>query len=86
MGRPVKVLSERGRWLVREDGLRVLVTLHPSALLRGDPASRERDFEAWLADLEQATAAASSAEASPAPTKAAARSRSRSGPDGARSP
>ena len=55
MGRPVKVLAERGHWLQREDGLRVLVTLHPSALLRGDPAQREQAFEAWLADLAQAT-------------------------------
>jgi DNA polymerase len=54
MGRPVKVLSERGRWLRRADGLPVLVTLHPSALLRGDPASRDQAFEAWLADLRKA--------------------------------
>ena len=51
MGRPVKVLSERGQWLQRPDGRRVLVTLHPSALLRGDPAGREREFERWVHDL-----------------------------------
>jgi len=51
MGRPVKVLSERGQWLQRPDGRRVLVTLHPSALLRGDPAGREREFERWVSDL-----------------------------------
>jgi len=51
LGRPVKVLSERGRWLQRDDGRRVLVTLHPSALLRGDPALREREFEQWVRDL-----------------------------------
>src|SRR3954469_14734178 len=45
LGRPVKVLSERGQWLQRDDGRVVLVTLHPSALLRGDPALREREFE-----------------------------------------
>jgi len=51
MGRQVKVLSERGQWLQRLDGRRVLVTLHPSALLRGDPADREREFERWVGDL-----------------------------------
>jgi uracil-DNA glycosylase family protein len=55
MGRQVKVLSERGQWLARPDGRRVLVTLHPSALLRGDPAERERAFERWLADLAVAS-------------------------------
>jgi DNA polymerase len=57
MGRPVKVMTERGHWLQREDGLRVLITLHPSALLRGDPAQRAQAFEAWVADLDQATGA-----------------------------
>jgi uracil-DNA glycosylase len=51
LGRPVKVLSERGQWLQRDDGRVVLVTLHPSALLRGDPALREREFERWVRDL-----------------------------------
>jgi DNA polymerase len=55
LGRAVKVLSERGQWQQRPDGLRVLVTLHPSALLRGDPDSRERDFAAWVADLRVAS-------------------------------
>lgn len=55
MGRQVKVLSERGQWLRRVDGRRVLVTLHPSALLRGDPAGREREFERWVADLALAS-------------------------------
>jgi uracil-DNA glycosylase family protein len=54
LGRAVKVLAERGRWQYRDDGLRVLVTLHPSALLRGDPSQREAAFAAWLADLAHA--------------------------------
>jgi uracil-DNA glycosylase family protein len=73
MGRQVKVLTERGRWLQREDGLRVLVTLHPSALLRGDPAQREQAFEAWVADLDKAT----SALGAPPPAKAAAKAASK---------
>jgi uracil-DNA glycosylase len=51
LGKPVKVTSERGKWLLREDGLPVLITLHPSALLRGDPASREHDYQMWTKDL-----------------------------------
>ncbi|MDP9046171.1 MAG: UdgX family uracil-DNA binding protein [Pseudomonadota bacterium] len=51
LGRPVAVMAERGRWVTRDDGLRVLVTLHPSALLRVDPSQREAAFERWLQDL-----------------------------------
>jgi uracil-DNA glycosylase len=54
LGRPVAVTSERGRWLERADGLRVLVTLHPSALLRLDASEREAAFERWLEDLASA--------------------------------
>jgi uracil-DNA glycosylase family protein len=55
LGRPVKVLSERGQWAERPDGIRVLVTLHPSALLRGDPLEREHAFAQWVRDLEVAS-------------------------------
>ena len=55
MGRPVPVMANRGQWLEREDGLRVLITLHPSALLRGDPAQREAAWAAWLKDLAVAS-------------------------------
>ena len=55
LGRPVKVLTERGQWAERPDGLRVLVTLHPSALLRGEPADREQAFERWVNDLKVAS-------------------------------
>ena len=54
LGRPVKVLAERGQWAERPDGVRVLVTLHPSALLRGEPAERAREFERWVEDLRVA--------------------------------
>ena len=54
MGRHVSVLKERGQWLEREDGIPVLLTLHPSALLRGDREQLESAFEAWLQDLRKA--------------------------------
>ena len=54
LGRPVAVMSERGQWLFRDDGLPVLVTLHPSALLRADPEHRADDYRAWLEDLRKA--------------------------------
>ena len=50
----VSVLKERGQWLEREDGIPVLLTLHPSALLRGDREQLESAFEAWLQDLRKA--------------------------------
>lgn len=54
LGRALPVTANRGRWLPREDGLQVLVTLHPSALLRVDPEQREAAFEAFVLDLRQA--------------------------------
>jgi len=56
MGTAVPVMRERGHWLKRRDGLRVLITLHPSALLRGDPENRDAAYAAWLADLHAADA------------------------------
>ena len=50
------VMSERGQWLQRADGIPVLVTLHPSALLRMPPEERAEAFEHWLRDLELAGA------------------------------
>jgi uracil-DNA glycosylase family protein len=56
MGHAVPVMRERGRWQTsRPDGIPVLVTMHPSALLRGDPAGREAAYDDWLADLRQAS-------------------------------
>ena len=54
MGTAVAVTRERGRWLVRSDGRRVLITLHPSALLRMEPDEKAAAYAAWLADLRQA--------------------------------
>ena len=54
LGRATPVNANRGQWLPRPDGLQVLVTLHPSALLRVDPEDREAAFEAFVQDLRQA--------------------------------
>lgn len=53
--RPVAVMRERGQWHDGPNGRRVLVTLHPSALLRGAPAAREAAWTAWLQDLSVAS-------------------------------
>jgi len=49
-------MRERGHWIQRSDGRRVLITLHPSALLRADPSERESAYAAWLDDLRHADA------------------------------
>ena len=54
LGRAVPVMAERGKWLPRADGREVLVTLHPSALLRVYSEDRETAIEAFVADLRQA--------------------------------
>jgi len=51
LGRPVAVTRERGQWLRREDDTPVLVTLHPSALLRLQGEDRAAAHAAWLDDL-----------------------------------
>jgi DNA polymerase len=51
LGRTVAVTKERGRWLRRDDGLQVLVTLHPSALLRMAPEEQGAALEAFVSDL-----------------------------------
>ena len=56
LGRAVAVTRERGKWLQRPDGIPVLVTLHPSALLRGDRERFEAAFADWLRDLSRAAA------------------------------
>jgi uracil-DNA glycosylase family protein len=55
LGRPLTVMQLRGQWLDSRFGLPMLVTLHPSALLRGDPMRRESAWDAWLNDLASAT-------------------------------
>jgi DNA polymerase len=57
LGRPVAVLRERGQWFTRDDDVPVLVTLHPSALLRMelDAEARDAAFNDWVADLERAS-------------------------------
>ncbi len=54
LGRRVAVLSERGQWLTRSDGLPVLVTLHPAALLRMPEQDQATAYAHWLTDLKQA--------------------------------
>ena len=56
LGSPVAVMQMRGQWLDSRFGPPMLVTLHPSALLRGDPLRRESAWDAWLRDLSAATA------------------------------
>ena len=51
---PVPVLRQRGQWIPRADGLPVLVTLHPSALLRLQGDERDAGYAAWLQDLQRA--------------------------------
>jgi DNA polymerase len=56
MGTAIAVTRERGRWLERSDGRKVLITLHPSALLRVEPEDKVAAYAAWVADLRKAAA------------------------------
>jgi uracil-DNA glycosylase len=53
-GRVVTIARLRGRGHHLEDGTSVFVTIHPSYLLRiQDEADKEREFQAFVADLRQ---------------------------------
>ena len=56
LGRKVAVMSERGQWIERDDGRAVLVTVHPSSLLRTPDDMRAEAFEKFTADLAVAFA------------------------------
>jgi len=54
LGRTINITAMRGKWMMRADGLHVLVAGHPSALLRMDPGDFDGAFAAWTDDLRQA--------------------------------
>jgi DNA polymerase len=52
LGRPVSLQLERGRVTALEDGSHVLVTAHPSSILRiPDPAAQGREYRRLVGDL-----------------------------------
>jgi uracil-DNA glycosylase family 4 len=57
LGREVKILSERGRMIDDLRGIPVLLTVHPSYLLRlPDEAAKQRELTAFVRDLRLASA------------------------------
>ena len=52
LGRQFRVTRDRGKPVDSELAEHVLATIHPSAILRGDPADREREYAAFVADLQ----------------------------------
>lgn len=54
LGSRFRLLEERGTWHEREDGSRVIATVHPSYLLRlPDAEAREQGFTDFVADLKR---------------------------------
>jgi DNA polymerase len=54
-GRAVRIMAERGRVSDDPRGFRLMLTVHPSFLLRlPDPEAKEREFSAFVADLKKA--------------------------------
>jgi DNA polymerase len=52
LGRQFRVTKERGRPLESDLAEHVLATIHPSAILRGDPEQREQEYAAFVDDLK----------------------------------
>jgi probable DNA metabolism protein len=51
LGRPVAVTRERGQVTLLPDGQQVLVTVHPSYLLRVPEAAQPREYQAFVRDM-----------------------------------
>jgi uracil-DNA glycosylase family protein len=51
LGREFRVTRERGRLIKSDLAENVLATVHPSSILRADPADREREYDAFVNDL-----------------------------------
>ena len=51
LGREFRVSRQRGIELPSDLAEHVLATVHPSAILRGDPETREREYAALVSDL-----------------------------------
>src|SRR5262245_30022467 len=54
LGRSFRVTRERGQVVASELAPNVLATIHPSAILRADPETRERERAAFVDDLRVA--------------------------------
>jgi probable DNA metabolism protein len=55
LGPAIRVLRDRGKFVVSEFCRQTLVTVHPSSLLRAtDPAAKERSYAEFVADLKLA--------------------------------
>jgi len=52
LGREFRVTRERGRQVESDLAENVLATVHPSSILRADPADREREYDAFVNDLK----------------------------------
>jgi DNA polymerase len=56
LGRQFRVTRERGRPVESDLAEHVLATIHPSAILRSDPKTREQEYAAFVADLKSVAA------------------------------
>ncbi len=54
LGRTFRVTKQRGEPVESDLAPHVLATIHPSAILRGDPESRESELAGFVKDLEVA--------------------------------
>jgi DNA polymerase len=56
LGRQFRVTRQRGELVDSRLAPHVLATVHPSSILRADPADRDAEIAAFVADLEKAAA------------------------------
>jgi uracil-DNA glycosylase len=74
LGRAVTITRERGRPIELSDGQRAFVTVHPSFLLRvPDEEAKQREYQAFVADLRKVAELAGQAAATDAGTPSGSR-------------
>ncbi len=87
MGRAVTITKLRGRAQELADGTRLVVTVHPSSLLRiKDKAEKQTAYRHFVADLKQAAAACCAAQTLERTLRAPWRERRRAVPETSASP
>jgi uracil-DNA glycosylase len=59
LGRGFRVTRERGTWVDSDLAPLVTATIHPSAILRGEPSERETQLQGLVADLRRVAEALS---------------------------
>jgi DNA polymerase len=52
LGKDFRVTKERGKWIDREGGVKIIATVHPSSILRAPGDARDIEYREFVHDLK----------------------------------